>query len=198
MIQSGNAQFHTDLASLMQPIDSIQQHPDNYNNGDVDGIMDSILVNGMYRPVYVQRSTGYIVAGNHTWLACNELGATDIPVVYLDIDDATARRLMLADNEYAKKAKADLGQMVELLDKIREADGGLLGTGITDQEHTQLKAIIETPLDPEPSDFGQWPSLCFQVPPHVKRKFLEMTSMAGGDTERFTMLMQLAGWDGKK
>lgn len=197
MIRSGHVQFHGDLAKSMVDIDSVQCHPENYNCGDVDGIMESIVTNGMYRPIYIQRSTGFIIAGNHTWMACKELGAEVVPVSYVDCDDAQAMVILLADNEYAKKAKADYGQMVKIAELV-QSTVGLMGSGVTDQELEQLKALVDTPLDPEPSDFGQWPSLCFQVPPHVKRHFLEMTSAAGGDTERFMLIMRLAGWDGKK
>lgn len=197
MLTSGHVRFHGDLAPLMVDIDSVQQHVENYNAGNVDGIMESIMTNGMYRPIYIQRSTGFILAGNHTWLACKELGATQIPVSYVDCDDAQALVIMLADNEYAKQAQVDLGQMVKIGEMI-QSTVGLLGSGLTDQTLEQLKAMANTPFDPEPSDMGQWPTLCFQVAPHVKRNFQEMTSQAGGDTERFTMLMMMAGWDGKK
>lgn len=196
MIQSGAVQYHGDLNNMMVEIDLVQPHPENYNNGDVDGISESIMLNGMYRPIYVQRSTSFIVAGNHTWMACKGLGAEQIPVVYMDIDDATALRIMLADNEYAKKAKADYGQMVNVLELVLSMDGTLAGTGILDHELAQLKALAETPFDT--NDYAQWPSLCFQVHPAVKKAFMEMTNMAAGDTERFELILSLAGWDGKK
>jgi ParB-like chromosome segregation protein Spo0J len=93
--------FHPGLDDLLVDIDSVCQHPANYNNGDLDAITASIETNGMYRPLYVQASTGQILAGNHTWAACKALGATLVPVVTLDVDDHTAKRIMLADNRTA-------------------------------------------------------------------------------------------------
>lgn len=197
MVWSGSVQYHGDLVPLLQPIDSVQAHPSNYNNGDVEGIMDSIVTSGMYRPIYVQRSTNYVIAGNHTLVACQQLGAEQIPVVFLDIDDNTAIRLMLADNEYARKAKADNGQLQKLLQHLAENDS-LVGTAWNEQELLQLIALNDIPLDPDDGDHRQWPTLTFQVPPHVKRKFYDMTEVAGGDNERFQLVMRLAGWDGKK
>jgi hypothetical protein len=42
-----------------------------------------------------------------------------------------------------------------------------------------------------------WPTVCFQIPPHVKRAFYDMTEVAGGDRERFELMLRLAGWDGR-
>ena len=54
--------FHPDLKALLVPVDEVQPHPNNWNNGDTEAIAESIEVNGMYRPLYAQRSTRYIVA----------------------------------------------------------------------------------------------------------------------------------------
>ena len=79
--------FHSSLLDLLVPIEQVQQHPLNPNNGDMDAVVDSILGNGFYNPVVVQRSTGYIVAGNTRYAALLSLVETVIPVVYADIDD---------------------------------------------------------------------------------------------------------------
>ena len=137
---SGLVRFHDDLAPLMQPIDSVQQHPENYNNGDLDAIVESIEVNGMYRPVYVQQSTGYIVAGNHTWLACKMLEATEIPVVYVDLNQHQARKILVADNQVAKLARPDDAQLLDLLDRIA-VDDGLAGTGFNEDSIEALRLL---------------------------------------------------------
>lgn len=197
MIHSGPVQFHDDLADLMRDIDTIQPHEENYNNGDIEKIAESIVVNGMFRPIFVQKSSGRIIAGNHTWMACKELGARQIPVVELDITDDAAIRVMLADNEIARQARPDNGQLLALLDRLNAVDGGLIGSGVDDQQLEQIRALAEIPFT-DPAEHAQWPSLCFQVPPHVKAAFLAMTDQAGGDRERFEVLMRLAGWDGHK
>jgi hypothetical protein len=194
LIIDGSVAYHDDLAPLMQDIDSVHPHPENYNNGDTSDIRDSIMVSGMYRPIYVQRSTGDIVAGNHAWGVCKELGATQIPLVQLDIDNTTAKRIMVADNEIARNARPDNGLLLALLTELSETDT-LIGTGYDDQRLLQLATYVEMPMDDE-SDHKSWPSLCFQVPPHVKEAFLAMTDVAGGDRERFELMMRLAGWGG--
>ena len=142
MSASGLVAYHDSLTDLLVPIDTIQQHPENYNNGDVEAIMESIEVNGMYRPLYVQKSTGYIVAGNHTWLACKMLEAEMIPVVYVDLDDHQARKILVADNRIAALARPDDAQLLNLLDRVA-LDTGLAGTGFTETDVEALRLLQE-------------------------------------------------------
>jgi len=194
MITSGLVLFHEDLQPLLVDIDSVQQHPSNYNNGDVEALGESIEVNGMYRPIYVQSSTGYIIAGNHTWVACKGLGAEKIPVVRLDVDDNTALRIMLADNRIAAMAVPDNAQLLDLLKHLDTHDS-LLGTGYQSYDIDVLAALAEMPV--EHDEFAQWPTITVQVPPHVRRAYFRMTDAAGGDRERFELVLRLAGWDGR-
>jgi hypothetical protein len=191
MIRSGMVQFHPALKPFLVNIDQIECHPENYNNGDVDAIVASIETNGMYNVVKVQASTGYIVAGNHTWMACKELGATVIPAVYLDITDESARRMLIGDNWIAGLAKPDNGQMLALIKRI-EQESGLYGTGVMEHDVATLEAL--TKIDNQQDEFGQWPTICVQVPPATKKAYYEMTEAAVGDRERLELLMRLAGW----
>lgn len=195
MIRSGMAKFHDDLETLMRPIDDIQPHPSNYNNGDIEAVTTSIEVSGMYRPVYVQRSTGYILAGNHTWMACKTLGAEIIPTVVLDVDDTQGKRIMIADNKIAQMAQPDNGLLVALLDEIEAEGETIVGTGFTAADLEVLRHLNEIPLDTD-DDFGQWPTFSVQVPPNVLRAYKNLTREADDDRAGFELLLRLAGWDG--
>lgn len=192
-LRSGMVRFHESLGPLMEHIDSISPAPYNYNSGDVEVIEHSIEMNGMYRPVYVQSATGDIIAGNHTWMACKKLGSGVVPVVRLDVDDTTAKRIMIEDNEAARKAVPDHGLLLTLLDEIHAETGEYLSS-ITERDVEVLRALNEIPL--ESDEFGQWPTLTFQVPPGARRAFYRMTEGADTDSDRFQLLLRLAGWDG--
>jgi ParB-like chromosome segregation protein Spo0J len=183
-------QFYDALEPLMVPIDSIQPHPDNYNNGDVEEIINSIETNGMWEVLKVQKSTGYIAAGNHTWMACKELGAEIIPAALCDMDDMTTKRTMIAHNRTAALAKPDNSGLLKLLDEIAESDN-LLGTGWKEHDLENLRLLAEIPL--ENDEYGTWPTLCFQISPATRKAFFEMTESAQGDRERFELLLKLAG-----
>lgn len=129
MIVSGGVRFHPSLESLLVPIDTVRPHPDNPSSGDQDAVEESIEVNGMYRPVWAQLSTGYILGGNTTYASCLALGATELPVVWLDVDELTATRILLGDNEIARRAVVDLGLLGPMIDRLLETELRLLGTG---------------------------------------------------------------------
>lgn len=194
-MRSGKVRYQSDLDPLLQPIDSVTQHPANYNNGDVEAICESIEVNGMFRPIYVSRETNEIIAGNHTWLACKMLHAEQIPVVYLDGTEEEMVRTMIADNRTASLARPDEQQLLDLLNELDSTALNIQGTGYTHYDLEVLEALTDIPVDSP--EFASWPTLCFTIPPHVRRGFLEMTNEAGGDRERFELLLRLAGWDGK-
>lgn len=146
--------FHEDLLPLLRPIEDVRQHPDNDNNGDTDEIRTSIEVNGMYRPVYVQKSTGYIVAGNHTYSACLELGSQTIPVIEIDVDDETALRIMEGDNQIARLARADAAQTLRNLRALQATELGLVGTGYQEWDMARL---VEQVAEREAGLFGGAP-----------------------------------------
>jgi ParB-like chromosome segregation protein Spo0J len=149
MIASGEVRYHDALEHLMVPIDTVTQHPDNYNNGDVEELAVSIEVNGMYRPIYVQQSSQYILAGNTTWAACKMLRAEIIPVVPLDVNDITADRILSADNAIAGLARPDDGMLLTLLERLA-ANDALTGSGHGLDDIERLRAIVEIPFEPFP------------------------------------------------
>lgn len=128
------------------PVERLSQHPDNANNGDVDAIAESIEINGVYRPIIAQHSTGHVVAGNHTYLAQLKLGATEVDVVWLYIDDEQAKRIMLADNQTARRGMDDEAQLYNLLDELRGTDLGLAGTGFEYRDLEYLEQMVNEPL----------------------------------------------------
>lgn len=111
------------------PIDSVQPHPRNPREGDVGAIVESIKANGVYRPLYVQRSTGHIIAGSHTWRAQKALGANTVRVVPLDVDDDEALRILLVDNRANDIASYNDEGLAQLLKELATTPRGFEGTG---------------------------------------------------------------------
>ena len=111
------------------PIDSLAPHPDNPREGDLGAIIASVEAHGFYGQVIVQKSTGRIVAGNHRWMAAKHAGLSEIPVTYIDVDDETARRILVADNRTSDLGSYDESQLVALLKDLAATGAGLAGTG---------------------------------------------------------------------
>lgn len=110
-------------------------HPDNPNQGDVDGIGSSIDALGFYGAVLVQTSTGRILAGEHRWRAAVARGASKLPAIFLDVDNDVAARILLGDNRWAARAIVDQEKLSSLLQSF---DGDLAGTGYSVDDLTDL------------------------------------------------------------
>src|SRR3954453_19602584 len=126
-------------------------HPANPRQGDAGAIHTSIETNGFYGAIIVQKSTQRVLAGNHRLQALIQAGTKRVPIIEVDVDDATARRILLADNRTNDLASSDDGALLDVLKLMSEADDGLLGTGYDDDD---LDALVRLslagakPLDP--------------------------------------------------
>jgi len=132
----------------MVPIDKLERHPQNPRIGDVDEIATSIKANGWWGTVVAQRSTRYVLAGNHRLLAAQKVGLEEVPVYWVDVDDPTAHRILLADNKTAELATYDEELLVELLSSVVE-ESSLLGTGYTDADIAELLEAVDVEFFPE-------------------------------------------------
>lgn len=127
-----------------EPIDSLTPHPDNARRGNIKVIADSLRTHGQYRPIVAQRSTRHIIAGNHTWAAAKRLQWADIAVSWLDCDDATARRVLIADNKTSDLASYDLDALITVLKQMPTLDG----TGYDSHDLDNLvKSTAVTPTE---------------------------------------------------
>lgn len=119
----------------------LRPHPKNPRKGDVPAIVESIGANGFYGAVVAQKSTGYILAGNHRYLAAKESGLSEIPVIWLDIDDKAATKILLADNRTNDKASYDMRELGDILAELSN-DGELGGTGYNEDDLAKIIADL--------------------------------------------------------
>jgi ParB-like chromosome segregation protein Spo0J len=119
------------------PVAALMKHPRNPRRGNLSEIEESIERNGFYGAVLVQKTTGYILAGNHRYEVACEQNAPFIPVLWLDVDDETAMRILLGDNRINELGNWNEGMLVELLVGINESSG-LEGTGYSEEDINDL------------------------------------------------------------
>jgi ParB-like chromosome segregation protein Spo0J len=88
------------LRSLAVPIDDLTEDPANARVGhDLDRIAASLAQYGQRKPVVANRLQGNkIEAGNGTFRAAKQLGWTQLAVVFVDDDAATAAAFGISDN----------------------------------------------------------------------------------------------------
>ncbi|WP_336214424.1 ParB N-terminal domain-containing protein [Nonomuraea sp. LPB2021202275-12-8] len=133
------------------PIDLLEPHPDNPHKGDSDVIAQSIGANGFYGAVIAQASSKRIIAGHHRVEAARKEGLKEVPVLLLDVDDVTAKRIMLADNRTAEYGHYDDAALAAVLSTLPTIEG----TGWTADDFADLDAalaidasMLEEPLAP--------------------------------------------------
>ena len=112
--------------------------PGNPRRGDVAMIAESLKANGQYRPLIVQKSTGHVLSGNHTLRAAIDLGFERIDVVFADVDDVTAKRIVLVDNRSADAATYSQDDLAALLASVDD----FTGTGYTTDDLARLVAPL--------------------------------------------------------
>ena len=135
-------------------IAELKFYPGNARRGDIDLIADSLSKLGQYKPIVVNKD-GTILAGNHTVMAAQRLGWETIDVHRVDVDDETAKRIVLVDNASNDKSTYDVEELVNLLTELPNLDA----TGFTRDEVDDLletldalddEDIPEPPKDPQP------------------------------------------------
>ena len=128
------------------PVDKIEEHPENPRRGDDAVVVQSMRKSGFFGAVLVQRSTGYVIAGNTRLRAMRDQGAETIPAFWVDCDDDTATRIMLADNRTSDLAFYDDEALFGLLQSLVDTEGGagLDGTGYDRASYELLLQSIES------------------------------------------------------
>lgn len=123
-------------------------HPENANVGNVGLIGESIGANGFYGAVMVQESTGRVIAGEHRLRAALADGATHVPVLWQDVDDATALAILVNDNATARAARWRLQRLNQLLKDLGATPAGLGGVGL---QPFEVEAILAAQWEPAPA-----------------------------------------------
>jgi ParB-like chromosome segregation protein Spo0J len=136
--------IHESLKESIIDINSVEPHPKNARQGDVGMIATSLELNGQYRPIIIQESTGFIIAGNHTWKAAKSLGWTEIAATKLSVDEDQSFRILLADNKANDLASYDDSDLLNLLIEMNESDRGLEGTLFSCDDIDDLMALLES------------------------------------------------------
>ena len=128
-------------------IAELKFYPGNARRGDIDLIAESLEKLGQYKPIVVN-ADGTILAGNHTGMAAQRLGWETIDVHRVDVDDDTAKRIVLVDNASNDKSTYDVEDLVNLLTELPTLEA----TGFTRDEVDDL--IPERPAEPVPEGFN--------------------------------------------
>lgn len=175
------------LTALAVPIDSVRPHPRNPNDGNVGAISLSLQQFAQYAPIVVQRSTGHIVKGNHTYLAARALGWTEIAANVMDMDDTQALAVLVGDNRQSELGTRDQDELAALLTELAEADA-LLGTGFDCDDVDQLIADLNAEPFNAAAEWTGMPEFAQEDLTPAKQVIVSFAHEA--DVERFARLIE--------
>ena len=119
-------------------LSSLEAYPTNPRRGDIEAIAQSLKAHGQYRPIVVQYGSNFILAGNHTYKAAKKLGWKKIKITYVEVDEETARKIVLADNRLTDLATYNEPLLKSLLTALPELEG----TGFTQAEVETLDRLM--------------------------------------------------------
>lgn len=123
------------------PVDSVTEHPANPNVGDTELLAEMLDEFGFMGAIIVQKSTGYILSGNHRHREAVAKGARTLPAFVVDVDDVQAAKWMAGDNESTRRGRNDLRKLLALLQPL----GSLRGSGFTYDTLDDLTAQLKGP-----------------------------------------------------
>jgi hypothetical protein len=176
----------------------------NPRRGDVDAIAESLTKHGQYRPIVVNVGTHTgrpmeVLAGNHTMLAARSLGWKHIDVALVDVDEATAKSIVAADNRLADKGGYDEAELLALLESLDDLDG----TGYVTDDLQDLRDLADSGLwdkerepahrDDDDAKFN--PRIAMQVPHTVFEAWTALLAKYEGkdDVEKLTAHLKEVG-----
>ena len=118
---------------------------ENPRKGNVPVIAESLKAYGQYKPLTVNQRTGEILAGNHTYEAAKSLGWSEISIVYVDVDETTAAKIVAIDNRSSDLGTYDNETLALLLSDLPD----LTATGYDENDLDDLKALLEETKTPD-------------------------------------------------
>lgn len=108
---------------------------------DLDAIGASMEANGVFGALLVQKSTRRVIAGNGSLTAAVSRGVGTVPVLWLDVDDDRARRIMLADNRLSEIGGIDEEKLAALLGSMPDLAGTGYDIGDLDVLELELQQV---------------------------------------------------------
>jgi len=135
------------------PLNNLAHLAGNPRMGDVDAIAESYSRFGQVKPIVARRTgdeVGIVIDGNHQLDAAKQLGWDSLEVIFVDMDEATAKAYSLAANRTSQLGTYDPELLLAMISDI-----DLTGTGYIEQDVTDLLHQLTPPdLDALANEIG--------------------------------------------
>jgi len=150
------------VAATWEPLDSLVEWDANPrdNEAAVAEVAESIRRWGFGAPIVARAADRRVIAGHTRIRAARALGLAAVPVRFLDLSDAEARALSLADNRLGEIATWDDEALHEALRALAQEDVDLSGLGWSDAEMAALIVEADTGVRRDLLDRYYTPPAC--------------------------------------
>ncbi len=128
---------------MVVPVGSLQPWPGNprrHSDPDVAVLVRSIREFGFTNPIIAQKGTNRVIAGHGRLIAAKKLGLTEVPVIFLDIDDAKATALTIMDNRSAELSEWDF---TALKSALVDLDDGTFDVSLTGFDKDDIAKMFD-------------------------------------------------------
>lgn len=139
-------------------IDTLEPHPENPRLHDDPTIQQSMRDHGVIDVCVVQRSRRRILGGHGRWENAIEVGATRVPVLWVDCDDDEAEEIMLVLNHAADKATYNNPALAKLLSRIADSGRSVQRAGWDETSLRRFVARVRAAEPAEPDDEPEPPA----------------------------------------
>lgn len=177
-------------------LDSIEEHPANPNESDLGELHTLIEENGFYGAMIVQEKTPEgeprmrLLAGHGRRMTLRQKKRIFGPAFLITVDDETAARILLGDNQSGKKSSTNDDTLSRLLQMLNAKRGHLRGTGYdTDDLQEVLKRLSNKTATEQVNEFTKagkdesagWPIISIRVPHATLGQFSEVMRRMDGE-----------------
>ena len=145
------------LVGLAVPIGSLTEDPRNvrvHGKRNMEIIRSSLSRFGQRVPLVARRETGVVIAGNARLAAARELGWSEVAVLYVEDDAATATAYALVDNRSSDLSTFDQAGLAEVLVTLQGVDLSLEEIGWDDSEVEEILGGISSEESEEQVEEG--------------------------------------------
>lgn len=145
--------IHESLQPLAVKISTLKLDPQNarkHNRENIDAIANSIRRFGFRDVCVAHRDTRVVLSGNGRVEAAMALKMTEVPVIFVDDNEAEAMAFAIGDNRSAELAEWDLEALTRVTDRLAEHNIDLSTIGFTDEALGELRTVQTFDLKDSP------------------------------------------------
>ena len=192
------------LCGLIQPIDSVEPHPGNPNEGDVGAMAVQLEAHGQHRALVYRKADRRILVGEHLWRAARGLGWTELAMVGVDDDHTKGKARMVGDNQVGRRSRDREDELGAILEELK-GSGMLELSGFAEDDLGDILARVAehqlapgeespgAPPAPTAASEDSWPSVRIKLSPADYERWTALVLADGRrESEVFADMVRLA------